>query len=123
MQDTPFILFHVADPEVSARFYSKLLHKPAVEASPTFAMFALDSGAMLGLWKRETVEPASSGATGACELAFAVQDRDAVDARYTSWRALGCEVLQSPVRMDFGYTFTVQDPDGHRVRVFAPEGQ
>lgn len=40
---------------------------------------------------------------------------------HARWRARGCVVLQAPTAMDFGYTFTVQDPDGHRVRVFAPE--
>lgn len=123
MQDTLFTLFHVTDPEASARFYAGLLDRPAVEASPTFAMFALGAGGMLGLWKRDTVAPASGGAPGASELAFAVAGRDAVDARHARWQALGCAVLQPPTLMDFGYTFTVQDPDGHRVRVFAPEGQ
>ena len=123
MHDTLFTLFHVADPVASARFYSGLLDQPAIEASPTFAMFALGPGAMLGLWKRDTVEPASSGTPGASELAFTVQGRDAVDARHARWGALGCTVLQPPTALDFGYAFTVQDPDGHRVRVFAPEGQ
>lgn len=123
MQDTLFTLFHVADPESSARFYAGLLERPAAEASPTFAMFGLGPGGMLGLWKRDAVAPASGGAPGASELAFAVTSREAVDARHARWQALGCTVLQAPTLMDFGYTFTVQDPDGHRVRVFAPEGQ
>jgi hypothetical protein len=28
--------------------------------------------------------------------------------------------VQSPIAMDFGFTFTAVDPDGHRLRVFAP---
>jgi predicted lactoylglutathione lyase len=123
MQDTLFTLLYVADTQASARFYAGLLDQPAIEASPTFAMFSLGHGAMLGLWKRDTVAPAASGSPGASELAFAVQGRDAVDTRHARWRALGCALLQAPTVMDFGYTFTVQDPDGHRVRVFAPEGQ
>lgn len=122
MTDTFFTLFHVTDPEASARFYAGLLERPAIEASPTFAMFALAPGAMLGLWRRDTVEPASRGGPGACELAWAVQGRDVVDTCHARWRALGCTVLQAPAAIDFGYTFTVADPDGHRVRVFAPEG-
>lgn len=121
MSETFFTLFHVTDPEASARFYAGLLQRSALEASPAFAMFALGPGAMLGLWRRDAVEPASGGAPGACELALAMQDRDAVDQCHARWRALGCVVLQAPTAMDFGYTFTVQDPDGHRVRVFAPE--
>jgi predicted enzyme related to lactoylglutathione lyase len=123
MQDTFFTLLYVADPQASARFYAALLGQPAVKASSTFAMFALGHGAMLGLWKRDTVAPAAAGGPGASELALAVQGRDAVDARLARWHALGCTVLQQPTAMDFGYTFTVQDPDGHRVRVFAPQGQ
>ena len=123
MQDTPFTLLYVADPEASARFYAGLLDRPAVEASPTFAMFALGPGAMLGLWKRDTVVPAAAGTPGAGELALAVDGRAAVDARFARWQALGCTVLQAPVALDFGDAFTAQDPDGHRLRVFAPEGR
>lgn len=123
MPDTLFTLFYVADPQASARFYAELLGRPSIEASSTFAMFPLAEGAMLGLWKRDTVSPATSARPGASELAFAVQGRGDVDARHARWRTLGCEVLQPPSVMDFGYTFTVQDPDGHRLRVFAPEGQ
>jgi predicted lactoylglutathione lyase len=32
---------------------------------------------------------------------------------------IGADVLQKPTQMDFGYTFTVADPDGHRLRAFA----
>jgi predicted enzyme related to lactoylglutathione lyase len=122
MQATLFTLFHVADPEASARFYAALLDRPAAEVSPTFAMFPLGPGAMLGLWKRDTVAPAPGGAPGSSELAFAVPGRAAVDAEFRRWREVGCTVLQAPASMDFGYTCTVADPDGHRVRVFAPEG-
>jgi len=123
MQFTPFTLLHVADPQVSVQLYERLLDQPAIEASPTFAMFALGSGAMLGLWKRDTVHPPVHVLPGASELALAVQDRDAVDNQYARWQAVGCAVLQPPTAMDFGYTFTVRDPDGHRLRVFAPEQQ
>lgn len=124
MPHTPFVLFHVADPQASAQLYAQLLGEPAIESSPTFAMFALGSGAMLGLWRRDTVQPPVVATPGASELALAVTGgRDAVDALHARWQAFGCTVLQTPTAMDFGYTFTVQDHDGHRVRVFAPEGQ
>ena len=122
MQYTPFTLLHVADPLASAQLYAQLLGQPAVDVSPTFAMFALGSGAMLGLWKRDTVQPAASATPGASELALSVQSRDVVDSLYARWQALGCTVLQPPTAMDFGYTFTVQDADGHRLRVFTPVG-
>ncbi|WP_395701893.1 VOC family protein [Aquabacterium sp.] len=122
-QDPNFTLLYVADPAASAAFYQRLLGKPPVEASPTFAMFALGSGTMLGLWRRDTVQPAATGAPGAGELAFALQGgRAAVDAAQAAWQAQGIALLQPATAMDFGYTFTAQDPDGHRLRVFAPEG-
>ena len=60
---------------------------------------------------------------GVCELGFPVKNGGAVDDLHRAWTALGLSLLQSPTRMDFGYTFTAADPDGHRLRVFAPEGQ
>jgi predicted enzyme related to lactoylglutathione lyase len=30
------------------------------------------------------------------------------------------KIVQPPTRMEFGYTCTALDPDGHRLRVFAP---
>jgi hypothetical protein len=30
------------------------------------------------------------------------------------------KIAQAPTAMDFGMTFVALDPDGHRLRVFAP---
>lgn len=119
MSDPNFVLLYVKSPTESARFYSSLLGKQPVEASPTFAMFALESGVMLGLWAAHTVQP---GATpvGGSELAFAVDSRPTVDERHAGWRRSGITIAQTPTEMDFGYTFVALDPDGHRLRVFAP---
>lgn len=119
MSHPNFILLYVASPAESSAFYTRLLGKPPVENSPTFAMFALDSGVMLGLWASAGVEPAATPAGGS-ELAFAVQDAAAVDARFEAWKTSGMPILQTPTEMDFGYTFTATDPDGHRLRVFSP---
>jgi predicted enzyme related to lactoylglutathione lyase len=122
MADAVFTLLHVSDTPASTRFYAALLERPPIEASPTFAMFALGPGAMLGLWQREGVAPASAGSPGCSELALAVADRATVEAHCARWTALGLTPLQAPTAMDFGYTAVVQDPDGHRIRVFTPEG-
>ena len=121
MSDPNFVLLYVSDPLAAADFFARLLGKPAVEASPGFAMFALESGVMLGLWERGGVEPAATTPGGA-ELAFAVTDRAAVDQRHADWRGQGVTVIQAPTQMDFGYTFTALGPDGHRLRVFAAGG-
>jgi len=114
------VIHYVNSPAVSAAFYRDLLGKPPVEASPTFAMFALDSGVMLGMWARHTVEPAASAGGGGGELAFSVADADAVRHLHAEWRGRGLRIAQAPTAMDFGYTFVALDPDGHRLRVFAP---
>jgi catechol 2,3-dioxygenase-like lactoylglutathione lyase family enzyme len=120
MPDPNFILLYVDSPARSARFYGELLGKPPVETSPTFAMFALESGIMLGLWSRHTVEPAAAAPAGACEIAFTVADKEAVGRLYAEWGARELRIAQAPTDLDFGHTFVALDPDGHRLRVFAP---
>lgn len=115
-----FMLLHDADPEASAAFYHALLGLPIVDSSPGFAMLPLRDGVMLGLWRRDTVEPASTGDGGASELAFVVDDAAAVEATHADWRQRGLAIVQAPTAMSFGTTFTALDPDGHRLRVFAP---
>ncbi len=120
MTDPNFVLLYVDSPAASATFYAGLLGREPVEASPTFAMFALKSGVMLGLWSRHTVEPAATAAGGGAEIAFTVADAAAVDAMHDDWKGRGLPILQAPVDLDFGHTFVAADPDGHRLRVFAP---
>ncbi len=122
MQHPNFFILYVDKPQDSAAFYADLLGREAVEASPTFALFALESGVMLGLWSRHTVEPAATCGAGGSELAIAVKSDADVDATHATWSARHLPILQAPTRMDFGYTFVAQDPDGHRLRVFAPGG-
>ncbi|MFW0758073.1 VOC family protein [Pseudomonas sp. H11T01] len=123
MNASHYLLLYVDSPATSANFYSRLLEKPPVELSPTFALFVLDSGLKLGLWSRHTVEPAAQAAGGGGELAFSVADNPTVDTLHTEWIKKGLTIAQAPVALDFGYTFVALDPDGHRLRVFslAPE--
>ena len=115
-----FIILYVDNPPASADFYAGLLGQQPVETSPTFALFALASGLMLGLWSRHTVEPAATAAGGGAEVAFTVDHAGTVDAVHGDWLSRGLKVLQPPVDLDFGRTFVALDPDGHRLRVFAP---
>ena len=112
-------LLYVEDPIASAAFYEKLLRAPPVEASPGFAMFALTAPTMLGLWKRADVLPKVTVPTGCNELGFHVETNAIVEQFFEAAKQIGAKVLQEPTQMDFGYTFTVADPDGHRLRVFA----
>ena len=120
MTDLSFVLLYVENPTASAAFYADLLDKQPVDASPTFAMFAMESGVMLGLWSRHTVAPAATVPPGGSEIAFTVADATAVEATHQDWRKRGLTIAQEPTAMDFGHTFVALDPDGHRLRVFAP---
>lgn len=120
MPDFSFLLLHVQNHVASATFYNELLNIPIIEQKEDFAMLPLCDGVMLGLWARETVEPASTGQTGASEIAFIVADATAVEATHTAWKRRGVSIIQTPTRMSFGTTFVALDPDGHRLRVFAP---
>jgi len=120
MLDANFIILYVDNPAASARFYAELIGSEALEASPTFAMFALPSGARLGLWSRHTVEPDAQAAGGGGEIAMVVGSGEAVDATHADWQRRGLAILQAPTDLDFGRTFVATDPDGHRLRVFHP---
>lgn len=118
MPEPGMVILYVESAPASAAFYEALLGHPPVEASPGFAMFVLRTGARLGLWTRAGVAPAAVERAGAMELAFSVPD---VDAAHAEWVARGLRMLQAPVTMEFGRTFTALDPDGHRLRVLAAE--
>lgn len=119
MPDINYVMLYVDNPPASASFYADLLGKPAVDVSPTFALFAMTSGLMFGLWSKHGVEPKSSGAIGGAEIAIKVANADAVRATYADWVKRGLPIAQTPTAMDFGTTFVALDPDGHRLRVFA----
>ena len=120
MQAPSFILLYVENPPVSAAFYEKLLGKPPVESSTNFALFILDGGLKLGLWRESDVAPKPTAQAGAVELLFSFQANDAVDALCRDWRGRGLPIAQEPTTMDFGYTFVALDPDGHRLRAMSP---
>ena len=122
MPEFSFVLLYVDNPPTSAGFYADLLRRPPIETSPTFAMLPLRGDVMLGLWSRQTVEPVAASSAGAGEIAFTVADSAAVAAMHADWAKRGLTIAQAPTRMDFGHTFVALDPDGHRLRVFAPEG-
>jgi catechol 2,3-dioxygenase-like lactoylglutathione lyase family enzyme len=122
MSDPNVVLLYVDQPAASAKFYADLLGRPPIESSPTFVMFGLASGVMLGLWSTHTVEPVATAAVGGGELAFSVADAETVDSMHAQWSQRGMRIVQAPTDMDFGRTFVALDPDGHRLRVFAPAG-
>ena len=112
-----YVLLYVDDPRASAAFYGRLLGLQPVEAAPTFCLILLGERLKLGLWQRKDVVPAPAAGGGGGELAITVADEAHVHAMHGEWAAAGVPVIQPPTRLDFGASFVVQDPDGHRVRV------
>jgi predicted enzyme related to lactoylglutathione lyase len=120
MAEFSFVLLYVVNPRASAAFYANLLSTPIVEQSETFCMLPLREGVMLGLWSTATVLPAAVAKPGASEIAFTVADAAAVQQTFADWHGRGLSIAQPVSVMDFGPTFVALDPDGHRLRVFAP---
>ena len=75
-----FVLLFVANPQKSSLFYQELLEMKPIEESPTFVMFALKNGVMLGLWSKYTAEPRVEASAGALEICFPVSDVDALSS-------------------------------------------
>lgn len=67
-----------------------------------------------------TRKNAATETGGRGELAFSVAGNDTVRALHTDWVRRGLVIAQAPTDIDFGHTFVALDPDGHRLRVFAP---
>jgi catechol 2,3-dioxygenase-like lactoylglutathione lyase family enzyme len=113
-----YILLAVKDPLASAEFYNAILGAKPVQSASTFVLYALPTGLKVGLWATADIKPTPQPA-GAVELSFSLPDQAAVLDTYEAWTKLGLKVVQEPTRMDFGFTFVVADPDGHRLRPFA----
>ena len=118
--DPNFIICYVTNVASSTAFYADLLGRPPVESAPNFAMFALSSGVMLGLWALSDVKPPSMTLGGGGEICITVANVKTVDSLCEEWLGRGMTIIQQPTKMDFGYTFVACDPDGHRIRVFVP---
>lgn len=118
MTTLSYLLLAARKPLYSARLYSDLLGVEPVESSDSFVLFVLPTGLKLGLWLKDEMEP-PTGTPDGIDLSFAESDREAVGATFDRWEKLGLEIIQPPVDMDFGFTFTARDPDGHRLRVFS----
>ncbi|MCH9620605.1 MAG: Phenazine antibiotic resistance protein EhpR [Chlamydiia bacterium] len=110
-----FTLLFVENPLKSSRFYQEILNIKPVEESGTFVLFALKGSTMLGLWSKYTAEPNVQCSPGASEICFPISD---VDDLYEKWQSCNVTVMQKPTDLDFGRTFVILDPDGHRIRIY-----
>ncbi|MBZ5712764.1 VOC family protein [Nannocystis pusilla] len=119
MRTLNYLLLAVRDPLQSAELYSQLLGREPVERSKTFVLYVLPTGLKIGLWSASDMTPPPKSA-GGVEISLTEASKEAVRATYAEWTKLGLKVVQEPTEMDFGFTFVVEDPDGHRLRPFVP---
>ena len=114
-------VLYVESATQSAARYAALLGRPPVSASPGFAMFVLEGGAMLGLWTRDGVQPPASEVCG-FELVAMQPSEAAVIALRDDWAAAGLTIAQEPTAVEFGFTALAVDGDGVRLRaLFDPQ--
>ena len=105
MPDINYVLLYVDNPPASATFYAGLLGRPPVDVSPTFALFAMTSGLMFGLWSKDGVEPKPAGNAASSEIAIKVDDADAVQATHADWLKRGLPIAQGANRDGFRHHF------------------
>lgn len=117
MKSLDYVILYVSDVQIATRFYCEILGAHPVESSPGFSLFILPTGLKFGLWLRDEVMPEVKAQPGACEIGMGIESENNVRSLYKDWTQKGIKTLQEPTEMDFGYTFTALDPDGHRIRV------
>jgi len=120
MNQPDFTILYVADPLKSAEFYSKLWGIEPVDSAPGFVLFVLANKSKFGLWLKTEVEPAPTGGPGSSEICLSVETEAGLHELHRQCQGQGIPILQAPSAMDFGLTFVIADPDGHRLRVFKP---
>lgn len=111
-----FVGLVVKDVAKTTEFYTKTLGLktiPEMSQPGVFTPFALDGGAMFGVFN--SVEVPSI--TQPYEIAFEVDD---VDTAHRRWKAAGVEIVSDPHDMPFGRTFHIRTPDGHILRAYKP---
>ncbi|WP_339108452.1 VOC family protein [Thioclava sp. GXIMD4216] len=111
------LFLYVADIARSCTFYEAAFGQAPLERMDQFALFKLPDGQALGLWQKDHVTPAATGAAGGCEIGFKLAQGE-VDTQFDQWKALG-PVLMEPTDLPFGRSFVIADPDGHRLRPYA----
>ncbi|WP_176082453.1 VOC family protein [Martelella sp. HB161492] len=114
------IVLYVDDPQVSAKFYAHFLGVAPNALSPGFVAINAPGMPMLGLWSRAGVKPSPEGGPGMMEIGVMLGG-DGVSVAYDRAVADGLDIIQPLYTGDFGPTFVVADPDGHRIRVCQPD--
>ena len=112
----PMTVFYVQNPIKSAAFYARLLNAQVLEQQTTFCLL-LVNGVKVAFWQANQVQPSVKFEGANSEFALKVDHTHQVDELFKAWQSQ-FTVLQTPTQL-FGYTFTLQDCDGIRLRVYS----
>ena len=118
--DLNLIVLYVEDPAKSAAFYRDLLGVEAFASSEGFTAIPLPGGRLLGLWRKSAVKPEVTGPSGGFEIGV-MQAEESVATIFERLNAAGHRIAQPLTQADFGPTFVILDPDGHRIRFCEPD--
>lgn len=118
LEPSAFVIY-VENIARSSHFYEDVLGIKPETPSPTFAMFHLSNGMIIGLKDKRSIEPQIEG-QGRNELAFTVMTNEQVDTMFRAWQQKAISIIQSPQQLPFGYTFLAVDHDGNGLRILCP---
>lgn len=120
MTKLDMIILYVKNVEKSAQYYQEILGAQPLDVSEHFAMMALEGDVKLGLWTQDQAVPVATATAGSIEIVIEVETAQELEALANDWSKKGANQIQDITDMPFGKTFTVADPDGHRIRPFVP---
>lgn len=72
---------------------------------------------LLGFYANSQVEPATTSSSGNTELCLMVNEERDVDDIFARCNQHGVDILLTPHKTHYGYTFLGQCPQGHRLRI------
>lgn len=107
--------------DISTKFYRHFLGKDPIEQFDGFSVFQLDTHFILGLQDKHSITPKPQSNFGGFELSMTVQDHGKVEEFFNICKEQQIPIALQPTELEFGYTFVVLDPDGHRLRICATD--
>lgn len=115
------LILYCDDVNISTEFYQTFLKAEPIERFEGFSVFQLDEHFILGLQDKHSIAPEPEPAFGGFEISMGVAERVLIEELFKECTKLHIPVALPPTELEFGYTFVVLDPDGHRLRICATD--
>jgi len=109
-------LVYVSDIERSTAFYKNIFNSDPLFTSPRYVAFAAGGKAVFAIWtggaKPDRSIPRFS------EIGIMLSTDEEVENLFEEWKkSPDIKIVKELCTEVFGYTFLVEDPDGHIIRV------